>query len=238
MKFFTDKTVKNDYLLIKITDYLKLKNKNYDFSQWKEVFIDPNVYELKKTKEYSWINDINIQNFLYSLPNNHYFSVDYPSDMNLQYQNLFIKKSWNNAIKYHNYSQYIITVQYKIKNFWNFVEWFDKYNNLSIKSGILALGNLCRIKYFTEFLENILDYTFSNCNYSRIHIYGLCLKAIPFSVKLAKRYNIELSIDSTKWTKACTINLKNKYKSISCNKINRQDFFNEYLQLIKNRIKN
>jgi len=235
MKFFTDKTVKNDYLLIKITDYLRLRNKHKDFSKWKEVIIDSGVYELKKSYEYSWINDINIQDFLNSLFNNHYFSLDYPSDMNLNYQKLFIKKSWNNALKYYNHSQYITTVQYKHNDFWNFVEWFDKYNELSIKSGILGLGNMCRIKYFTEFLENSLDYAFSNCNHSRIHIYGLCLKGIPFAVKLANRYNIELSIDSTKWTKACSENLKNKY-SLNCNKQNRQEFFNTYLELIKKRI--
>ena len=236
MKFFTDKSVKNDYLLIKITDYLKLRNKNIDFSKWKEIFIDCCVYELKSSNEYSWINYINIQDFLNSLPNNHYFSLDYPSDMNLQYQDLFIEKSWNNAIKYHNYSQYIITVQYKVKNFWNFVDWFDKYNNLSIESGILGLGNMCKIKYFTEFLENSLDYAFSNCKHSNIHIYGLCLKAIPFSIKLAKRYNINLSIDSTNWTRACTNKLKNKY-GLNCCKINRQIFFNTYLELIRKKIK-
>ena len=143
LKFFTDKTVKNDYLLIQITDYLKLK----DFSKWKKILIDPKVYELKKSNEYSWINKINILDFLNSLPKNHFFSLDYPCDMNLKYQDLFLKKSWNNALKYYNHSQYIITVQSKFKDFWNFVEWFDKYNSLQIKSEILGLGNLCRIKY-------------------------------------------------------------------------------------------
>ena len=50
MKFFTDKTVINDYLLIKIKDYLKLKDK----SRWQEIFVDPGVYELTKTFYYSW----------------------------------------------------------------------------------------------------------------------------------------------------------------------------------------
>ena len=233
LKFFTDKTVKNDYLLIQITDYLKLK----DFSKWKKILIDPKVYELKKSNEYSWINKINILDFLNSLPKNHFFSLDYPCDMNLKYQDLFLKKSWNNALKYYNHSQYIITVQSKFKDFWNFVEWFDKYNSLQIKSEILGLGNLCRIKYLTEYLENILDYAFSNCNHKRIHIYGLCLKAIPLSVKLAKRYNISLSIDSTNWTRACTIKLKEKYGINSIGN-NRQEFFDTYIKLIQNRIKN
>jgi len=48
MKFFTDKTVDNPYLLIKIKDYLNLKDK----SKWKEIFIDPGVYELTKSNKF------------------------------------------------------------------------------------------------------------------------------------------------------------------------------------------
>ena len=232
MKFFTDKSVKNPFLLIQLKDYLKMN----DFTKWNEVFIDPSVYELLNSYKYSFENKININELLDSLPNNHYLSIDYPSDMNKDYQDLFLKKTWNNALKYYSNSQYIITVQYKHNDFWNFVDWFDKYNNLNIKSGILGLGNLCRFKYLTEYLENVIDYAISNCKHSRIHIYGLCLKAIPFSVRLAERYNIDLSIDSTKWTKACTVNLKNKY-GINCKKSNRQQFFNEYLKLIDKKIK-
>ena len=231
-KFFTDKSVINPYLLIQIKDYLKVK----DFSKWKEVFIDPSVYELVYSNKFSFEGKINISDFLNSLPNNHYFSFDYPSDMNIKYQDLFIKKSWNNALKYHNHSQYITTVQSKLNDFWNFVEIFDKYNNLSLKSDILGIGNMCRYKYLNEYLENVIDYLFSNTNHSRIHIFGLCLKAIPLTYKLAKKYNILLSIDSTKWTKACTVNLKKKYGKFNCTKENRQLFFDTYLQLIKSRL--
>ena len=235
MKFFTDKSVKNPFLIIKIKDYLKLKIK--EFSKWKEVFIEPAVYELVNSDTYSFEKDIDIKDFLNILPYNHYFSFDYPSDMNMKYQDLFLEKSWNNAVKYHNHSQYIITVQYKHNDFWNFIDWFDKYNNLDIKSGILGLGNLCKFKYLNEYLENVLDYAFSCCKHSRIHIYGLCIKSIPLSVKLSKRYNINLSIDSVKWTRACTIKLKEKY-GINCTSSNRQEFFDTYIDLIKLKIKN
>ena len=50
MKFFTDKSVVNDYLLVKIKDYKKMT----DFSRWKEVFIDPGVYDLVKDYKFSW----------------------------------------------------------------------------------------------------------------------------------------------------------------------------------------
>lgn len=200
MKFFTDKTVVNDYLLVKIVDYWKMK----DFSKWKEVFIDPGVWELTKRDEYSWRNlkrfPNQITDFLNSLPDNHYFSLDYPCDMNPKLQDYFLNRSWRNAEKYCSYPQYIVTVQSKFRNYFNFMECFDRYNALDIKSGILALGNMCRFRSLNQYLKHALSYAFYKCRHPRIHIYGLCLKAIPYAVKLAEKYNIKLSIDSMKWT--------------------------------------
>ncbi len=230
MKFFTDKTVVNDYLLVKIKDYLKMD----DFSRWKEVFIDPGVYDLTKSDKFKWEGKINVKDFLNSLPENHYFSFDYPCDMNLKYTDLFLEKSWINALKYNAYLQYIVTVQYEFSNYWNFVEWFDRYNRLHIFSGIMGLGNLCRFRALNDYLKHALDYAFSNCRHPRIHIYGLCLKAIPYAYKLAKRYNIELSIDSTKWTRACVKELKDKYDGrVCCTTSNRQEFFDEYKKKLR-----
>lgn len=236
MKFFTDKTVINDYLLVKYIDYIKMT----DFSRWKEVFIDPGVWELTKDVEYSWVKKssyVFMGQWIEELPDNHYFSWDYPCDMNILHQDFFLGKSWRNAIKYNSLSQYIVTVQSKFRNYWNFVEWFDKYNNLYIASRILALGNMCRFRTLNNYLKHALDYAFSHCRHPRIHIYGLCLKAIPYAIKLAKRYNIELSIDSTKWTRACTNDLKRKYGFFNCRKNNRQEFFEEYKKLIDKGIK-
>lgn len=233
MKFFTDKTVINDYLLIKIKDYLKLKS----FDRWKEIFIDPGVYDLTKSDKYSWEGKINIKEFLDSLPDNHYFTFDYPCDMNEKYTDLFLQKSWDNALKYHKHHQYITTVQFRLNNYWSFVEWFDLYNALPIKSGILGLGNLCRFRTLNQYLKHTLDYAFSCCNHPKIHIYGLCLRAIPYTFNLAKRFNIKLSIDSTKWTRACSNELKKKYGYISCRKHNRQEFFDDYKNKIEMRIK-
>ena len=230
MKFFTDKTVKNDYLLIKIKDYLKME----DFSPWKEVFIDPGVYELKKSDLYSWEGEINITDFLNSLPDNHYFSFDYPCDMNKQYTNLFIEKSWHNAQLYHLFPQYIVTVQFAYNNYQSFVEWFDKYNNMDIKSGILAIGNVCRFNYLNEFVKHCLDYAFSRCKHNKMHIYGLSFRIIKYAYGLSKKYNIEFSIDNTKWTRAINNKLRSKYK-VACTTSNRQEFFDEYLKTIKER---
>ena len=205
-----------------------------DFSRWEEVFVDPGVWELTKNFEYSWINNINIEEFIKNLPDNHYFSFDYPCDMNLQHQTSFIAKSWVNANLYCKYPQYIVAVQSIFNNYWHFIGSFNLYNNLNIKSGILALGNMCRFRTLNNYLKNTLDYAFSKCKHPRIHIYGLCLRAIPYAVALSKRYNVKLSIDSTKWTRAVNKKLKDKYNGrVCCRKENRQEFFDEYKKRIK-----
>ena len=188
LKFFTDKTVVNDYLLDKIKDYWKMK----DFSQWKEVFIDPGVYDLTKSDKFNWEGKINIPEFLDSLPENHYFSWDYPCDMNPKYTDLFLDKTFVNAQIYQDHPQYIVTTQYRFNDYWNFVGNFNCYNNFDIKSGILALGNMCRFRTLNQYLKHALDYAFSHTKHPRIHIYGLCLKGILYAVKLAKQFDIGL----------------------------------------------
>ena len=238
MRFFTDKTVENPYLLIKIKDYLKVRDNEvkkdafYYFKQWKEVFIDPGVYELTKSKEYSWVNDIDISKFLDSLPENHYFSFDYPSDVNLKYTNYFLERSWDNAVMYNCHPQYITTVQSPFNNYWGFTEWFDKYNELYSREGsqIMGLGNICRIHYLNDFVKHSLDYAFKHCKYPRIHVYGLGLRNIKYAYRLARHFDIELSMDSTKWTRC-----PHTSGRASCNSSNRQEYFNDYIQYIKKR---
>lgn len=243
IKFFTDKTVQNDYLLIKIKDYIKLREKGNNFSRWKEVFIDPGVYELTKNPFFSWEKDIDIKEFLNSLPKNHYFSADYPSDMNPPYKTKFLNKSWDNALLYCNHEKYIVTVQHPIYTTLrnkiildelNFKRWFDRYNKLYIKSGILGLGNLCRIKRLTVTLRNILHYAITNSKHPRIYIYGLCLDAISYAEKMAIKNDIELLIDSTKWTRACNGKLKWS-EGYNCTSKNRQKFFDVYIKELRNK---
>ncbi len=233
MLFFTDKTVENKYLLIKLKDYLKLKNKQ----KWDIILIDPHVYELTKGKDFSWEGKINIQEFLDSLPNNHYFSWDYPSDMNIKYTNHFINKTWSNSLLYHSHPQYICTVQFKDGDYRSFTKWFDKYNNLDISSGILGIGNMCRFRSLNSFLRNALDYSFIRCKHPWIHIYGLCLKAIPYAYRLARLNGIELSTDSTKWTRVVNKELRKQMGEghRGCSSNERQLFFDEYLKEIKKK---
>ena len=96
---------------------------------------------------------------------------------------------------------------------------------------------MCRFRTLNNFLKHSLDYAFSHCKHQRIHIYGLCLKAIPYAYNLAKRYYIELSVDSTKWTRACNNDLKKKYGFFNCRKDNRQEFFDAYKKRIEEVIK-
>lgn len=76
-------------------------------------------------------------------------------------------------------------------------------------------------------------YTKVKLYYSKIHIYGLSKWYMKLAYDLATENNIELSVDSTKWTKPCTKELKLKY-GLNCNtNAIRQIFFNEYLRIIK-----
>ena len=168
-----------------------------NFKRYNEVIIDPGVYDLKNNPEYSWEGTINIYDFLEGLPDNHYFSFDYPSDMNLKFEDLFIKKSWQNAINYSHCPQYITTIQGKFNNSTNYIKWFHKYNELEPK--FMGLGNMCQHRTLNKFLKEVIPYIFKNCIAKRIHIYGLCKRAIPYADKMAKKYKKNLSVDQEKW---------------------------------------
>ncbi len=169
-----------------------------------------------------------------SLKPNEYFSYDYPGDMNLKFQDHFLTRTWDNAIHYCYHPQYIVTAQYRFNDYWSFTKWFDKYNALDIKSGIMGLGNICRIHHLTEYIKHALGYAFKNCKHPRIHVYGLAMKNIKFAYRLANKYNIELSIDSTKWTRCINNDLK-KDHGLNCNSKNRQLFFDTYIETLRER---
>lgn len=232
MKFFTDNTVNNRYLLIPITKYKKMHSIFYS-----EVLIDPGVYELKKSNKYSWEEKINIKEFLDQLPDNTYFTADYPSDMNQKYEDEFIINSYANAYEYSNHSQYIPVVQSKIQDLESFKKYFDIYNKLKPKSNILGLGNFCRIHWLNNYVREALKYAFENSKIPRIHVYGLGLRLISYTFNLALQNNIQLSIDSTKWTRACSTELRKKYyPKFNAVRSNRQEFFDEYQKIITKKI--
>ena len=242
MKFFTDKTVENDYLLIKIKDFIKMRENNpTKLKQYKEILIDPGVYDLKKSDKFSWEGQINIDKFINILNNNQYISIDYPCDMNLKYQQLFIQKTYENIEKYRNNKHYIITVQSKFYDFDSFKENFDKCIKINSKSNFLAIGNICRINQLNYFIIRVIIYCLKNIGNKRLHFYGLNFRAIKFLYRQAKYYRIpynQISFDSTKWTRAVDNNLKQMNNGkVGCLKNTRQLFFDYYKDKLNSEIK-
>ena len=94
---------------------------------------------------------------------------------------------------------------------------------------------MCRFNYFNEFIKHSLDYTFSHCKHPKLHIYGLAFRIIKYAYNLAKKYDIDFSIDNTKWTRAVNRALRLKGYKASCTTSNRQEFFDEYLKEIRSR---
>jgi hypothetical protein len=213
MKFFTDSSVrylKWPYEITDIQKYLKMKVPNYI----KELLIDPGISDLLNSNEYSWVGNINISEFLSKLPKNHYFSFDYPSIINKNCENLFLEKSWKNAKNYCYHPQYIVTVQGKFNNYYNYIEWFHKYN--SLEPDFMGVGNILKHRTWNSFLKHTIPYILKNSYANRIHFYGLCKDAIPKIYKLGKKYNKQISLDQQKW----------QYYNSS---IKRPQIFKEYL---------
>jgi len=195
MKFFTDGSVAFMKWPWWLTNMRKYKGKVPNYV--KEALVDPCVSDLLTSNEYHWVGDINIVEFLNSLPENHFFSFDYPSDMNPKYEDLFLMKSWDNACRYNWHPQYITTVQGKFGQAWNYIEQFHKYN--ALEPDFLGLGNLCKHRSCNDFIKHTIGYIFKYSYAKRIHIYGLCKDAIPYCYKLAKKFKIDFSIDQEIW---------------------------------------
>lgn len=183
------------YLILKIQKYLKLKNKGL----YKYILIDPGVYELGDSDSYSWENRIDISGFLESLPKNHYFSWDYPGDMNPKYSELFLKKSWENACKFSEHPNYITTVQFQYNNYLSFIDWFNKYNELPMTSRIMGIGNMCQQKGLNEFVKHTIPYILKNSKADWIHIYGPNVFIIKYISKWEKLTDKLITVDNRKW---------------------------------------
>lgn len=203
--------------------------------KWKEILVDPGVFDLKKDYKFKWEGNINIRDFLDSLPDNHFFSCDLPSDMNLKYKKYFLEKSWQYSKAYCYHPQFIVTVQFYHNDYWSFKENFDKYNNLNIKSGFLGIGNYCKQHFYNDFTKHSLPYIFKNSKWPRLHIYGLSMRLIPIAYKFAKKCNIELSIDSTKWTRPINEYIRTLWSGQWFTHKYRQEFFDEYLKEIEKK---
>lgn len=203
--FFTQKEKwKQNYILYRIKkkttfDLIKELSEKY-----KEILIDPGVYDLKKSNEYS--NIILLHQIAQSkLPRNVFISIDYPCDMNLEYTDEFIRKSNENNFKYRENNQYICCIQFKFSNFedfiknWNLLKPIWKNN----PKKMIAIGNLCRlVDKKNQFVNKVFNFIIQEKIINRIHFYGLGKHAIKQYIPNLLKMGFNISIDSTKWTRA------------------------------------
>lgn len=237
--FFTDLTTEISSLcLLHKNNYFKEK-----LRQNKDIFfIDPGVYELKKSNEYSKIDWLHT--LVNNLKENEYISLDYPCDMNEQYSNEFIEKTYQNNIKYQNNLQYIATIQCRFLDFASFIDNYNKMKNIiNIPGKIIGLGNLCRIlkisknpkaKSYQNYLYCEQLFKFVENNFPKnhlIHVYGASAQLIEKYIKPLINKGFFFSVDSTKWTKAYK-NWFKKQNGICCRKINRNKYFIHFLSEI------
>lgn len=228
LTFYTDITTSfSNYCLLNVKKYNDVRKNKKVFNR-----IDPSVYELKDSEEYSnidFLHELISDNLLLE---NEDISIDYPCDMNLKYSELFINKTNENIKKYYNKEKYIISLQYLFHNFDSFVEQFNKNKQYMLSNKIIGFGNLCRIMKCDEYTDKVFNYIFNNIQEnSKLHFYGLSMRLIKKYVpKLIEKFDI--SIDSTKWTKAITNELKIT-NGVCCRKNNRDLYFLTYMNELK-----
>lgn len=230
MIFFTDITTgASQYCLLNIKQY-----ENQLKSNKKLIFIDPSVYELKNLKEYSRINLLH--NLVNNLKENEYISIDYPADMNITNTELFIQKSFENNMKYKDNDKYICTIQYKFHDFDSFKHEYNRllpvFENNDKK--IIGIGNMCRIMRPDPFTDRVFQFIADNLKNRRLHIYGLGFRLIVKYAKMLEKQNIQLSVDSTKFTRSVNSYVKYKYH-YSCNKETRDIFFLHYIDELQKK---
>lgn len=232
MIFFTDITTNS-------SNYCLLNVKRYDDPKKhakKLIFIDPSVYELKTQTEYS-----NIEK-LHQLVSNHqeneYISIDYPCDMNITHSDLFIQKSIQNNWTYKENLHYICTIQYDWMVFEDFKRRMLELEPIwAHMKKIVGLGNMCRIMNPCKYLDDCFNWVCARAEqFYWIHIYGMSLACIRKYVPLLEYKGLKVSVDSTKWTRACTNQLKSQY-GLNSSKQTRDLYFQSYIAAISRKIK-
>lgn len=229
MIFFTDITTNaSNYCLLNIKKYHDPRRCNKYL-----IFIDPGVYELKKTNEYSHIKELHeiVEN---GLDINEFISIDYPCDMNPKYTKEFIEKSYQNNVKYASNLHYICTIQMHFGSYRSFEYEAERLRPIWSQPGkIIGIGNMCRIMKTNSFTDAVYRYICNNMHGHWVHVYGMPMKQIKKYAKQLEYNGIELSVDSTKWTKR--IHKRPPLdKKICCTKITRDLFFTEYIKYIRN----
>jgi len=147
---------------------------------------------------------------------------------------VFIQKSIANNLKYKENSQYICTIQFKFRDFDDFkIQWEYLSSKIEFEKKIIGIGNMCRIMQPNTFTDKVMTYILNHTSQGQwIHFYGLAKKLIDKYVPLLEQKGLIISVDSTKWTRAVTKELK-LANGVCCKKHNRDLFFTEYMKAIK-----
>ncbi len=233
--FFTDYSTQ-------ISKYCLLNVKKYkDISKLDKImyFIDPSVYELKDSNEYSNIKLLEHLSNAGNLKENEFISIDYPNDMNPQYSDLFIEKTMQYNKKYADNLNYIATLQFKFKDFNDFRQRFNELSEyVDMSKKVIGIGNLCRIMSNNDFIDNVFDFLYNQIKIKQIawiHFYGLSKRVIEVCINKFKDLNsVIISTDSTKWTRRVHKNPPLD-KAICCRKENRDVYFTEYIKAIEKK---
>lgn len=216
------------------------------------LFIDPQVHYLERNIEYPHIHELH--KIVPNLQSNQYISIDYPSDMNPSFSDLFIKKTYENNIKYSQNDQYICTVQFPISNYiklsngkliakpslHDFEAFVNNYNKIkhiveNNPNKILGIGNICKIRTICSFTDELMDFILEKRHKLHwIHFYGISLNLIKYYLKHLDRF-FKISVDNVKWTFPNTPLLAQEFKNRSCNKFNKETYFMAYINKIKQK---
>ena len=241
MLFFTDITTNvSNFCLLHISKYYDCRKKRK-----KLVFVDPGVYELKKSNEYSHRDLLHkLASGYIQMQSNEFISIDYPCDMNPKFSYEFIQKTYENNVRYAHNSQYICTVQSNFLDFPSFLFNMNRTKYIwSNSNKILGMGNLCRLIRWSNnpesnsykiklYLDKVFYYLVSHADLiDKIHFYGIGIQMIREYIPKINRL-MEITIDSTKFTKRIHKNPPLD-KSICCRKHDRDLYFLEYMKEIK-----
>jgi len=250
LQFFTDITTNvSNLCLLHIDKYQDSRKYNK-----LQLFVDPGVHSLMKFPEYP---KIDLLHKLASNPSlmgkNEHISIDYPGDMFPERTAEFIERTFLNNLKYKYNEQYICTIQFHLSNcgiktktwisaargdlsdFASFKHNFERVELiLKNPNKILGIGNICRIMHTNPLLDSIFNYIISKkpSITNKIHLYGPALRIIKKYVPLLQSAGFEVSVDSTKWTRAVNNELKYAH-GVCCRKNTRDLYFMEYIKHIE-----
>lgn len=216
-----------EYKLINIHKYIPHRT----YTE-KAIFIDPSVQELRTHNEYTKIELLHSL-LADGLPSNVYMSIDYPSDMNMEMQDIFIQRTYKNNVRYKDNVQYICTPQHNFMDFESFYTEFERVRYIweDNPDKIIGIGNMCRLigsRKYHDYVADVLGYIQCNFKGRWVHVYGAPKWIIKWYKKELEDFCF-FTTDNTKWTRAHTVELREKYGKW-CSWDTHRLFYEEYIK--------